>query len=429
MIEHILRRPQRLIVLLAVFLVVILLATYGSMSTESTTHLHKQLRKIPKYFRNQTCPVGVVGKNRGGEYEFMSNVKSVEDLSKLAVKDAYGNYFPPEFNPADVNRAPRAKAAFISLVRNSELDEIRASMEEFEYRFNRKYNYPWVFLNDVEFDEEFKRGVRKMTRAPIYFGLVPHEHWSYPSWIDQKKAADDRQKMAAQDIIYGDSESYRHMCRFQSGFFFEHPLTYELGLEYYWRVEPGVHLMCDVDYDPFVFMQLNNKAYGFTVSTHEYAETVPTLWNETLKFVEKHPDYLAKDNAMKFVIDSDDLEGSEYNMCHFWSNFEIGDLRFFRGRQYKQYFEFLDKAGGFFYERWGDAPVHSIGASLFLNRSQIYHFEDIGYEHSPWGHCPYNRQKYHDNGKCSCNPDESFDRDDWSCTKRWWEVSVEGEPD
>lgn len=60
----------------------------------------------------------------------------------------------------------------------------------------------------------------------------------------------------------------------------------------------------------------------------------------------------------------------------------------------------------FFYERWGDAPVHSIAASLFLNRSQIHHFEDIGYRHVPWAHCPANRAKYHDTGKCLCDPTE-----------------------
>ena len=298
-----------------------------------------------------------------------------------------------------------------------------------EYRFNRKFNYPWLFLNDEPFTDEFKQGVRKMTRAPVYFGLVPKEHWSYPSWIDQEKAAREREKMGEQGIIYGDSESYRHMCRFQSGFFFEHPLTYELGLEYYWRVEPGVHLTCDVDFDPFVFMQLNNKAYGFTISVHEFEDTIKSLWPETIKFVLKHPEYIAPDNARHFVLQEErDFAETEYNLCHFWSNFEIGDLRFFRGKQYKEYFDHLDKAGGFFYERWGDAPVHSIAAALFLNRSQIYHFEDIGYYHAPWGHCPYNREKFHDNGKCSCNPEESFDRDGWSCTALWWETSYEGDP-
>jgi len=33
-----------------------------------------------------------------------------------------------------------------------------------------------------------------------------------------------------------------------------------------------------------------------------------------------------------------------------WSNFEIGDLRFWRGEAYMKYFEHLDAAGGFYYE-------------------------------------------------------------------------------
>lgn len=50
----------------------------------------------------------------------------------------------------------KPKAALISLVRNSELDGIVQSMTQLEWRWNRKYNYPWIFFNDEEFSEEFK---------------------------------------------------------------------------------------------------------------------------------------------------------------------------------------------------------------------------------------------------------------------------------
>lgn len=43
------------------------------------------------------------------------------------------------------------------------------------------------------------------------------------------------------------------------------------------------------------------------------------------------------------------------------------------------YFNYLDKAGGFFYERWGDAPVHSIAAALFLKKEELHFFNEIGY--------------------------------------------------
>jgi len=47
---------------------------------------------------------------------------------------------------------------------------MRNSMRHLESRFNRRYNYPWVFLNDEPFDDEFKKGVRSMTRSEVHFG-------------------------------------------------------------------------------------------------------------------------------------------------------------------------------------------------------------------------------------------------------------------
>jgi hypothetical protein len=49
-----------------------------------------------------------------------------------------------------------------------------------------------------------------------------------------------------------------------------------------------------------------------------------------------------------------------------------------------KFFEYLDEQGGFYYERWGDAPVHSIGAALLAKKEQIHFFEDIGYRHEPF---------------------------------------------
>ena len=37
---------------------------------------------------------------------------------------------------------------------------------------------------------------------------------------------------------------------------------------------------CDIDYDVFEFMELNDYKYGFTMSLHEYRDTIPTLWDE-----------------------------------------------------------------------------------------------------------------------------------------------------
>src|SRR5271170_7250733 len=148
----------------------------------------------------------------------------------------------------------------------------------------------------------------------------------------------------------------RHMCRYNSGFFFRHPLL--LKYAWYWRVEPDIDFYCSMPYDPFTFMRENDKVYSFVMSLPEYIETIPTLWETTKKFCRENPQFVAPGNAMNFLVDDGKGWDGEYNRCHFWSNFEIASLDFWRGEAYMKYFETLDRAGGFYYERWGDAPVH-----------------------------------------------------------------------
>jgi len=71
--------------------------------------------------------------------------------------------------------------------------------------------------------------------------LVPKEHWSIPDWIDEKKAEKAREDMQNRNIIYGGSLPYRHMCRFQSGFFFRQPILDEY--DWYWRVVSPSQMM------------------------------------------------------------------------------------------------------------------------------------------------------------------------------------------
>ena len=37
---------------------------------------------------------------------------------------------------------------------------------------------------------------------PIEFGIIPHDHWYQPGWVDEAKAKANRDKMMA-DVIYG----------------------------------------------------------------------------------------------------------------------------------------------------------------------------------------------------------------------------------
>ncbi|KZF19384.1 glycosyltransferase family 15 protein [Xylona heveae TC161] len=318
---------------------------------------------------------------------------------------------------------PRMNATFVTLARNSDIWEIARSIRQVEDRFNHRYNYDWVFLNDMPFDDTFINITTSLVSGKTKYGEIEKEHWSFPDFIDQDKAKKVREDMAARKIIYGDSVSYRHMCRFESGFFFRQPLMNEY--EWYWRVEPSIELFCDVHYDPFKYMADHKKKYSFVLSLYEYAETVPTLWDSVKKFMKTHPEHIAQDNSLAFLSDDG---GDSYNHCHFWSNFEIGNLNWLRSPAYLDFFESLDRDGGFFYERWGDAPVHSIAAGLLLQKEEIHFFNDIAYYHVPFTHCPTGEQTRLDL-KCHCNPKDNFDWKGYSCTSRWFDINGLKKPD
>jgi len=319
-------------------------------------------------------------------------------------------YYHPPTTPANGTLGTQ-NATFVVLARNGDLPGVLTSMQQMEDRFNKQFQYPWTFLNE-ELSDCKSRQTSQMTDAPVEYGLIPKDDWYQPEWIDEDRAKAARERMLKQNVIYGGSVPYRNMCRFNSGFFYRQELLQKY--KYYWRVEPSVKFFCDLHYDPFQVMAEKNKVYGFTLSLFEYEATIPGLWDAVREFLEANPGITSEDNAMAFLSDNG---GETYNRCHFWSNFEIGDLDFWRGEAYGKFFDFLDEKGGFYYERWGDAPVHSIGAALFARKDQIHFFEDIGYRHEPFQHCPQGES--HSRGRCSCDISSNFDYEWYSCLKKY----------
>ena len=50
----------------------------------------------------------------------------------------------------------------------------------------------------------------------------------------------------------------------------------------------------------------------------------------------------------------------------------------------------MDRSGGFWMERWGDAPIHSLAVGALLGPEDIHYFRDFGYRHTTIQHCPAN---------------------------------------
>jgi len=106
------------------------------------------------------------------------------------------------------------------LARNGDLPGIVKSMKQMEDRFNNKFQYPYVFLNEEPFTDKFKqyapcnmkrlfdlthicRRTSELTNSKTQYGLIPHDNWYQPDWIDEKKATEARDDMVKNQVIYG----------------------------------------------------------------------------------------------------------------------------------------------------------------------------------------------------------------------------------
>ncbi|ORD96914.1 OMH1 [Hepatospora eriocheir] len=302
----------------------------------------------------------------------------------------------------------RQNAVIMILCRNREKDAIANTLRNFEEKFNKNYNYPYVFLNDDDFTDEFKKEIQKIT-SNVKFGKVEKEDWEMPDNIDRVKAMKNWKLMETKGVPYANLESYHNMCRFFSRTFYKHKLLLEY--DYYWRIEPGVKFHCDIDFDPFDELKFKNKKYAFVITIREFMDSIPSLMDVTLDFLKENYTKIPKYNSHKFMFDN-----GKYNGCHFWSNFEIADFNFFRSKLYNAYLDHLENSGGFYYERWGDAPVHSLAVALFLDLSHILFIKKIGYTHDSFTHCP-------EEGKnCDCDVKKSVDFTPFSCLKEYLRV-------
>lgn len=341
----------------------------------------------------------------------------------------------------------RQNATFLMLTRNNELEDVISTLENIESHFNQWFHYPYTFLNDEPFTEEFQNSIREVVASDVSFGIIDPNQWEFSDIEENKIEIDEYIKSQGdRSILYGDNFSYHKMCRFFSGFFYKHELVQKF--EWYWRLEPSVEFFCDLTYDPFYEMQKNNKKYGFTIIIPELYFTIPNLFRTTLTFIKKNSievgslwklfttdfnvvsgsgeldkwmnyphdimgritenvtieylldkgidkfktglEFLIKRSKGKIPIVEDKFDNFEYNLCHFWSNFEIARVDIFDNEIYDKYFNFLESNGGFWKERWGDAPVHSLGLSLLLDVNEVHYFRDIGYKHTTLQHCPKN---------------------------------------
>lgn len=143
----------------------------------------------------------------------------IPGIKKRPPKVVYDETYDPFSSPEH-----KANATFVVLARNNDLAALVGSVRDMEERFNRKYRYPYVFLNEEPFTWEFikcvnnvsvlspahspDRRISALSDAKMEFGIIPKQHWVQPAWVDEDKAKKSRDKLSSEGVMYGGSLSY-----------------------------------------------------------------------------------------------------------------------------------------------------------------------------------------------------------------------------
>lgn len=110
------------------------------------------------FFGGQDWALAILEKQSLPTKASSGNTTHADVISDTAALDpALDDDTTSPWGPAPVaNGEGKANATLVVLCRNSELEGVLRSMGHMERRFNKKYGYPWVFLNEERFTEEFK---------------------------------------------------------------------------------------------------------------------------------------------------------------------------------------------------------------------------------------------------------------------------------
>jgi alpha 1,2-mannosyltransferase len=268
--------------------------------------------------------------------------------------------------------APNIKAVIVYMARSTERDirNLKRSLGLLDRNFNDRFHYPVIVFHE-DFTEELKGELRASTRSPITFELL---EFALPEFLDPAEVPDK--------VLGRFGVGYRHMCRFFGGMMYRHPAM--LGFDWYWRLDTDSFLLGKIGYDVFEYMAKRDLWYGYMVMLEETPSVVEGLWDATRAYIAERN---LRPARMNHLLNAN----KEWNYLYYYNNFEICSLSFGRSAAYTDYFDYLDRLGGIYKYRWGDAPIRTLAVALLVPEEKTHRFTDV-----PYAHAGYYSHRWHE---------------------------------
>jgi alpha 1,2-mannosyltransferase len=155
-----------------------------------------------------------------------------------------------------------------------------------------------------------------------------------------------------------------------------HPLL--TLFSFYWRLDTHSYIFGSKPIeDPFEIMQKQQIQYAFTMASDEYEWAVNGLWPFFQQFLNDR-NLIPSAAFRKTQISS----SGNYSLKIIYTNFAIANVSLFRDHPLIQaWLHEVDHYGGIYRSRWGDAPLHTLALTQFIEEKHIARLRYFGYFH------------------------------------------------
>ncbi len=251
-----------------------------------------------------------------------------------------------------------SKNCIVYLVRTSDkdLDSLNKSLELLDQNLLRYTDK----LDVIIFHEKsFEDGHYKERMSPIHNGKIIFQEIEFPA--PPEGTPEIFPHPIPEQVAMGNagfSIGYRHMCWFFSGGLYDQPIMQ--NYKYYLRLDTDSYILTPLMYDIFDMMEKGGHKYGYIEQAVQ----------------QDNPAVIEGLHDFCWGASSGLTEGKMY-----YTNFEIGEVEFFRVGLYYMFFKRIEANGGIYTKRWGDAPIKYIGVNLFMDPKWKKAVAGFNYQH------------------------------------------------
>jgi hypothetical protein len=238
------------------------------------------------------------------------------------------------------------KAAVVYLTQRKNMSKLRHSLRLTQKHLLDSFSYPVIIFHEGDFAPYHQQQLTRICPT-LEFRLV-----------DIKKPASvDVTRKSTWAMIKHFGVGYRNMCRF----FTVGLYPYLEGLDYYMRLDDDSFIESKFRYDPFLFMETTGVQYAWRSRVAESPAAIGGL--------------------KKCLVNHD----QRFRGCRLdnviYTNFHMARVDMWSKSPIKEAIEHIDKHGGIYTKRWGDAPIHTALVDTFLPPDQRHRFKDFRYKH------------------------------------------------